>query len=49
MIPEKTMRPAANNDNLRQPRIERLKQPAQAFEVWVVKFVDNGDPLYAAV
>jgi hypothetical protein len=49
MIPEETVPPAANYDNLGQPRIERLNKFAQAFEVGVVKFVGNGDPLYAAV
>jgi hypothetical protein len=49
MIPKETVPPAANYDNLGEPRIQRLKQLAQAFEVGVVKFVGNGDPLYAAV
>jgi len=49
MIPEKTVSPAANNDTLGQPWIERLKQLAQAFQVGVVKLVGNGDPLYAVI
>jgi hypothetical protein len=45
MIPEETVPPAANYDNLGQPGIERLKKLAQALEVGVVKFVGNGNPL----
>ena len=42
MISEKTVCPAADDDQLREPGIERLNQLGQAIKIRIIGFVSDG-------